>query len=129
MGGGARHHAIPRSSQEDDAGDQCHRLETQIERLRDLYLMGDIQKASYIVERDRLKREIALAEMRSQSETSHLERLAELLASLATAWAIAQPEHRNRLARLLFEEIVINDERVAAVKPRPELAGFFLLNH
>jgi hypothetical protein len=29
---------------------------------------------------------------------------------------------------LLFEEIVIDDNRVVAVKPRPELAGFFLLD-
>jgi hypothetical protein len=42
--------------------------------------------------------------------------------------AAAWPEQRNRLARLLFDEVVINDERVTAVKPRPELAGFFLLD-
>jgi hypothetical protein len=35
--------------------------------------------------------------------------------------AAAWPEQRNRLARLLFDEVVINDERVTAVKPRPEL--------
>ncbi len=40
----------------------------------------------------------------------------------------ASQEQRNRLARLVFEEVVINDDRVAAVKPRPELAGFFALD-
>jgi hypothetical protein len=46
----------------------------------------------------------------------------------ATAWGTALPEQRNRLAYLLFEEIAINDEQVAVVKPQPELAGFFLLD-
>lgn len=50
------------------------------------------------------------------------------MANVAGAWEAAQPEQRNHLARLLFEEILINDVRVGAVKPRPERAGFFLLN-
>ena len=37
-------------------------------------------------------------------------------------------EQRNRLARAIFEEVVINDDRSSAVKPRPELAGFFALD-
>lgn len=46
---------------------------------------------------------------------------------LAPHWPgmAAQLVQRNRLARLLFGEILINDERVAAKKPRPELAGSF----
>jgi hypothetical protein len=91
--------------------------------------LGDIEKSNYAAERDRLKPELALAGMRLQSKTSHLGRLAELLASVAAAWTIAQLERHNPLARLLFGEIVINDDRVVAVKPRPDLAGFFLLDY
>ncbi len=43
-----------------DTAEQRRRLETQIERLRDLYVLGDIDKARYLAERDRLKRELAL---------------------------------------------------------------------
>lgn len=109
--------------------DQRHRLEAQAERLRDLYLLGDVERSQYVVERERLKRDLALLDMREQGQASHLDGLAELLANVSTAWGAALPEQRNRLARLLFEEIVINDEQVAAVKPRPELAGFFLLDY
>lgn len=75
-----------------------------------------------------IERDLALLDMRAQGQASHLDGLAELLANVSTAWGAALPEQRNRLARLLFEEVVINDEQVAAVKPRPELAGFFLLD-
>ena len=103
-----------------DTAEQRRRLETQIERLRDLYVLGDIDKARNLAERDRLKRELALFR-RTHEETSRLTGLADLLANVATAWAAARHEQRNRLARLLFDEVVINDERVTAVKPRPEL--------
>jgi hypothetical protein len=100
----------------------------QVGRLRDLYMFGDIDKARYLSERERLKRELAVLDASTHDEISRLGALADLLANVADAWAVARPEQRNRLARLLFDEVVINDERVAAVKPRPELAGFFLLD-
>jgi DNA invertase Pin-like site-specific DNA recombinase len=112
----------------EDAAEQRRRLEVQGERLRDLYVLGDLDKGYYLAERERLKRELALLDVRMQGQTARLSSLAGLLANVAAAWVAAQPEQRNRLARLLFEEVVINDDRVAAVKPRPELAGFFLLD-
>lgn len=54
--------------------------------------------------------------------------LAALLAEVKLAWHQATQEQRNRLARLIFEEVVISDAQVVEVKPRPELAGFFVLD-
>jgi site-specific DNA recombinase len=109
--------------------EQRRRHNAQVNRLRDLYLLGDIERSHYLAERERLKREIALMDMRSQGHTSHLDGLAELLTNIGAAWKTAQPEQRNRLARLLFEEIVILDKQVAALLPRPDLAGFFLFDY
>ena len=36
--------------------------------------------------------------------------------------------HFHRIAKTLFEEILIEDKEVVAVKPRPELEPFFKLN-
>jgi hypothetical protein len=55
--------------------------------------------------------------------------LADLVLDVAAGWQRAFPEQRNRLARLLFEEVVINENQVVSVKPRPELAGFFALDY
>ena len=49
-------------------------------------------------------------------------------ADFASAWAEASQEHRNRLARELFEAVWSRDERVVAVRSRPELRPFFQIS-
>ena len=48
--------------------------------------------------------------------------------SVSTTWDEADQEHRHKLARILFEEVQVENKRVVAVKPRPELEPFFLMN-
>lgn len=50
------------------------------------------------------------------------------MANVADAWKQATQEQRNKLARSLFEQIQIEDNRVLSVKPRPELEPFFKIN-
>jgi hypothetical protein len=51
------------------------------------------------------------------------------LANVADAWREAKQEQGNELARVLFEEIRLdNGGKVVAVKPRPELEPFFKLS-
>ena len=113
----------------DDAGAKRRALDAQLGRLKDLYVLGDVPKAQYLAERERIKREVAVLEAQASGADTRLIGLAGLLANVAKGWEAASSEQRNRLTRLLFEEIVIDDKRVAAVKPRPELAGFFALDH
>ena len=70
-----------RPNPQQDTAEQRRRPETQIERLRDLYVLGDIDKAHYLAERERLKRELALLDARTREETSRLTGLADLLAN------------------------------------------------
>ena len=59
-----------------------------------------------------------------------LEQLARFLADVAGAWAEANKEQRNKLARVLFEEVRLDSGgMVVAVRPRPELEPFSDLNH
>ncbi len=97
-------------------------------RLQDLYLLGDVPKAAYLAERDRLRRELAALDAADHCERERLGGLAELIADVAKGWALATQEQRHRLAGMLFEEVVIDSEQVVAVKPRPELAPFFALD-
>jgi hypothetical protein len=58
-----------------------------------------------------------------------LDRLAHFLSSVAEAWQQANQEQKNRLARVLFEEVRLDSGgRVVAVKPRSELEPFFRLS-
>ena len=107
---------------------QRHRLNRQLERLKDLYQLGDLERERYLADRERLRRELAAIKAQNTEENAELDELAGLLKNLQQGWDQATQEQRNRLARLIFEEIVINDNRVVAMKPRPELAGFFALD-
>lgn len=111
-----------------DPTEQRRRIETRLARIKELYGWGDLGRGEYLTERELLQRDLAALDARATHEAAHLDRLAELLANVARGWNLATQEQRNRLARLLFEEVVIEDGRIVAVKPRPELAGFFALD-
>jgi hypothetical protein len=92
---------------------QRQRLETQLANTRTLFELGDITKADYLERRERLQRE--LESLKTEDELgAALERAAAFLADLPAAWEAVSPEQRNALARLLFEEVRIKDEWVAA---------------
>ena len=55
--------------------------------------------------------------------------LAGFLADVPAAWQTATLEQRNKLARVLFDEIWLKDKEVVFVKPRPELDPFFRRNN
>ena len=45
------------------------------------------------------------------------------------AWDAANQGLRNKLARILFQEVWIKDKQVIAVRPQPEFEQFFELNY
>ena len=89
---------------------------------------GDLERERYLAEQERLRRELVAIEAQNTEEDAELAELAGLLRNLKEGWDQATQEQRNRLARLILEGVVINDDRVAAMKPRPELAGFFAID-
>ncbi len=112
----------------EDTTARRQRIETRLARIKELYGWGDLGRAEYLTERDLLLRDLAALDARESQDTAHLDRLAELLGDTVRLWGEANQEQRNRIAGLLFEEVVIKDEQIVAVKPRPELAGFFALD-
>ncbi|MFC1999719.1 hypothetical protein ACFLXE_03040 [Chloroflexota bacterium] len=54
--------------------------------------------------------------------------MADFLANIAGVWRQASQEQRNRLGKTLFEEVWVENEKVVAMKPRPEFEPFFRLN-
>ena len=56
--------------------------------------------------------------------------MAHFLSNVADAWREANQEQKNKLVRVLFEEIKLDSGgKVVAVKPRPELEPFFRLSY
>jgi hypothetical protein len=56
-----------------------------------------------------------------------LERLQRYLLDAGKAWDDADPAQRNRLARALFEAVLVRGRHVDAVRPRPEFQPYFVL--
>ena len=112
----------------DDTEKQRATLNARLERLGERYDWGHIAKEKYWVEYDDIQRQ--LRELAPADETTgNLDRLARFLANVADAWDEADQDQRNRLAKTLFEEIRVEDSKVVAVKPRPELEPFFRLSY
>ncbi|MCP4609019.1 MAG: recombinase family protein [Planctomycetes bacterium] len=102
-------------------------LENRLARTKELYEWGDINKEQYISRKSSIQREMrTLTVPEDHSET--LAKLADFLSNVAQAWKAATQEQRNKLAKMLFQEIRIENKKVVAVRPRPELEPFFKLD-
>jgi hypothetical protein len=111
-----------------DTEAQKERLERQLNRVKELYVFGDYGKAKYETLRDKILDQLrGLILPRQPAE--HLEKMAQFLADVPSAWAAATPEQRNKLTRCLFNQVWLKDKKVIAVKPVPELEPFFRLNY
>jgi site-specific DNA recombinase len=113
------------NDQRDDAERRRREIGARIERIAEMYKWGDITREAYRAEREQLEGELArLRTTTSQAEV--LAQAANFLKDLPAAWEAASSEQRNALARLVFESIEIEDDRVTAVVPQPDFAPFFV---
>ena len=101
------------------------RLRRQLQRLRDLYLEGDLNRMEYQERRNEMQRQLEALPAPSSGNDEVAEQLAEYLGNLALAWNNATPEERNRMARELYSEAVVANKTAVAVVPRPEVRPFF----
>jgi hypothetical protein len=102
-------------------------LERRLIRLKELYEWADIDKEEYQRKREALQRELRALGIPDNQE-GVLSKLAHFLSHVADAWREANQEQRSKLAKTLFEEIWIEDNKVVVVKPKSNLEPFFKLN-
>jgi hypothetical protein len=78
-------------------------LITQLERLRDLYLMGDLTKAQYVMRRQAIEEELQRAKPPTDPD---LDRAQALLEDFARFWETEpDPAERRKLLNALFDHI------------------------
>ena len=112
---------------EHDGTRNRRQLEAHLARARKLYEWGDKSEEEYLSERRQIKSELERLQPHNGGPAM-LERLAHFLADVAAAWQAASPEQRNRLARQLLDAVWVRNDKVVAVRPRPELRPFFALS-
>lgn len=111
----------------DDGERQCRKVTARLERIKELYAWGDLDREAYQRERDALTAEL-MALPSAADQAAVLTETAGFLANLPTAWETATPEERNRIARLLFQQVALKDDRVATLTVQPDFAPFFWLD-
>ncbi len=112
------------SVRQNDRGQRRRQAESRLSRIKELYSWGDMARDEYQAERDSLRIEIdALRE--STDYAAVLAQAASFLSNLPEAWEMANPDQRNALARVVFQEVEITDDRVTAVLPTADFAPFF----
>ncbi len=119
-------HAWRRSqSRSVDVAAERLRIRRKLERLKDLYLEGDLDQATWRTQRATLQEELATLPPEGDPDHEAGTRLAAFLRNVASAWQVATPEERNRLARQLFVEAIVENRTAVALVPRPDLRPFF----
>lgn len=108
------------------SGDEAERrnaLTSQLERLRDLYVMGDLTKPEYIMRRQALEEEL----QRTKPPTNpDLARARAILEDFTRFWdAELEPAERRKLILSLFEQVWQKDGQIVAVKPNHAFASYF----
>lgn len=112
----------------DETEDKRRGLEASLARLKDQYRWGHIGQEEYLKEYRETELQLRQLTPVTSSE-DNLKRLADFLANVAEAWREANQEQRNKLARVLFEEIRLdNGGKIVVVKPKIELEPFFRLS-
>lgn len=100
-------------------------VERKLERLRDLYLDGDLGKAEYHRRRDGLLAEKAdLPAIVTMDD----ERIAEVwhqITSLAQEFPFGTAVEQHDICRALFDRVAVDRNRAVEVYPRPEILPFF----
>jgi site-specific DNA recombinase len=121
----AYHEATPEAA---ERSRQRQALESQLRRLADLGQMGDIERKEYEARRGAIKAQLAQhVEADAHGRPEVLENLYRYLQDAGAAWDDAEPDQRNRLARALFDALLVRDGHLAAVRPRQEFQPYFNL--
>ena len=117
---------LPRRQARDRGSDGPERrrdLLAQLDRLRDLYVTGDLTKSQYVMRRQALEEEVGRIGSPADPDVAEAE---ALLDNFAQFWAleVALAERRKLLAQL-FDRTWQDDGTIVAVKPRAPFARYF----
>lgn len=104
------------------------RIEGQLKRLADLYVLGDVAKAEYEGRRAELRAELArYVETAPHAQPEIVGQMVRYLTEIAQIWRDAGPARRNELARTVFEYVTVTDHHLVSVQPRAAFQPYFVL--
>jgi hypothetical protein len=115
-----------RAEAQNNGGDNAERrreLHGQLDRLRDLYVLGDLTKNQYVLKRQALQEEL---ERTSPPLDPRLDQAEALLSDFARFWQTEPSSaERRKLLASLFDRIWQDSGVIVAVKSRPPFVRYF----
>ncbi len=102
------------------------RINTLLERLKRLFLLGDLGEREYVAERDRLRNQLAALVPPALPD---LERAAVLLRDFSKLWDAATPPEHKQILQTLLAAVYLDVDHgpVVAVEPRAQFAVLFAM--
>lgn len=106
---------------------EINKMKSQLERLKKLFIFGDIDENYYLRESNKLKNELNRHENAQDIDTAKIVELGQIIENVHEIWFLANLEEKEQLALQLFEKIYLKDTTIVAVEPTPVL--WQLLQH
>jgi site-specific DNA recombinase len=111
-----------RTGQHED-GARRRTLETQLERTKELYLLGDLTRAQYDARKSLLETELATLEPPLILDITEA---AAALTDFTRLWAeLPDQAERNKILRVIFEQITVDNGQIISVTPRQGFLPYF----
>jgi len=88
----------------------------QLDRLRELYVMGDLSREEYVRRRRELEASVASGAATPSYTEAVLVKAARLLSDLGDLWGGATAEERTEIAQTLFAEVRVRDGRIVGAR-------------
>ncbi len=116
---------LEREKPTSDSTKSAKRLRTELKRLKDLYLLQDIEREEYMRERSRIQAE--LDALPSAASARKGAAASEVLRGLAQVWEMATPAEKKKLVREVVERVELSSTQIRVIA-KPEYAPFFAEN-
>jgi hypothetical protein len=102
---------------------QSAQLELRLERLKQLFVKGDLNEDEYRTMRDKLRATVTGIQLTNQGTMIDFERAVQLLGNLKEIWQHATLEEREIWFKLMFEKVYVDNGAIKAIEPTPILSA------
>ncbi len=91
-------------------------LNKKLERLKTLFILGDIPEQEYMTKRNEIKSLIE-PKQRHIVDFDAIKHISEIMKQLDSIWNVATLEERDKLAKMLLHRVYVNKKSVVAIEP------------
>ncbi|MEO8611877.1 MAG: hypothetical protein ABI690_28520 [Chloroflexota bacterium] len=100
-------------------------LKGKLDRLKQLFILGDLSETDYRQMRDELQEQLGTLPLPAQGRMIDLEQAADLLGNIRNIWEGSTLEEREAWFKLMFNKIYVKNGAIEAIEPTPVMSALF----